>query len=156
MSSAPAGLGVELDASLVVDLCTALRENTASRQAQIEYKRTRRPKIVAGSGSLVGAAAPVLNLGGPPGGKTWQMRRLSFGPPIQQESLAITAGTVVFQAGGNEIQRTTTVPNTFIWSRGQLTVRYPAQLRVVWLGGVGVLVFDWQALEEWSAEDWNP
>lgn len=151
-----AGLGIGLEADLVVDLCGKLGENTAAQKAMLEYQRTRTPKVVAGTGSLVGGTAPVLNLGGPPGGKTWQMRRLSFGPPQGQEGAAITAGTVVFQSAGNEIIRTTTVPNMLPWSHGQLTVRYPAQLRVVWLGGVGQLVFDWQALEEWSSADWNP
>lgn len=149
------GVGVEVDAQLVVDLCGALRDNT---EAMREYMRTRLPKIVAGSGSLVTGPPTnaVVNLGGPPGGKTWQIRRLSFGPPQDQPGAAITAGTIVVQAGGNEIVRTTTVPNFIPFSHGQLTVRYPSVMRVWWLGGVGTLVVDWQALEEWSSADFNP
>lgn len=109
-------------------------------------------------------------LAGPEGGVEWHVRRITFAPQFGQSvsaqgTLILYKGTgIAMQAQGSgkvvgtggsgqqsfqliEITRTTTVPNTVLFSQTQCVIRYPLNLIAVWVAGNGTLVVDGDAEE---------
>ena len=116
-----------------------------------------------------GSDTVAYNLAGPEGGVEWHVRRITFAPQLgasvsAQGTLLLGKGTglaLASQGSGRvvgtgsglqsfqfiEIARTTTVPNTILFSGGQCIVRYPLNLIAVWVAGNGQIVIDGDAYE---------
>ena len=74
------------------------------------------------------------NIGDPPGGQQWEVRRISFG--LNPGGTVATPGTLIVFNGAVEVARTGTVPNFMTFSAFQMIVTPPDNLLAVWVGGV--------------------
>ena len=160
-------MGLELD--IGADISASLGELSSSVSA---LSRQSRSKVVPIVGSIVGISGQVAatTLPGPDGGFEWDIRRISFAPPLLAGALVSvgTPGTLLIgkssglrtssQGSGQlivggtdwiEVARTTTVPNAILFSRGQFILHYPLNLAVLWASGTAgvTLSIDGNAIE---------
>lgn len=76
----------------------------------------------------------LTQIGDPPGGQVWEVRRISFG--MNAGGSITTPGTMIVFIGSNEVARTTTLPNFLTFSGYECLVNSNDNLYAVWVGGV--------------------
>ena len=102
---------------------------------------------------LTGGVNVIADLGGPNDSYVWEVRRITLAGipgaalPTLGTSLYICKGSSVALGNQFVVDTAPTLPSTATYGSGELIIRSPHNLIVVWNGGTGTLLIDVEAAE---------